>query len=91
MPQFHPQTLLFALAIEYIALTLVTFPAWRTLGGGAGMARWSLGNACLAASLALFSQRGVAPDLLTIVVANALLIFGAQSVYVAVGRLYEAP
>ncbi len=91
MTEIHPQTLLAALAIEYMALTLVTFPAWGSSPSGTGMARWSLGNACLAGSMALLSQRGIAPGVLTVVLANALLIFGAHCVHMAVRQLYEAP
>ena len=91
MTQIHPQTLLVALAIEFVALTLVALPAWRIWPSGSGMPRWTLGNASIAVSMGLLSQRGVAPSVLTVVVANALLIFGMQSIHVAVGRLYGAP
>ena len=90
-PDIHPQTLLVSLAIEFIAMTLVTVPAWRMWPASSGMARWSIGNACLAASMGLLSQRGVAPGLLTVVLANGLLIFGAHCVHVAVRRIYDAP
>ncbi len=91
MTDIHPKTLLIALAIEFISLTLVTLPAWRTWPMRSGMARWSMGNAALALSMGLLSQRGEAPGILTVVVANALLIYGAHSVHVAVRMLYEAP
>ncbi len=91
MSQVHPQTLLIALAIEYISLTLVTLPALRIWPKDSGMARWSVGNACLAVAMALLSERGVAPGLLTVVLANGLLIFGADSVHVSVRHLYNAP
>ncbi len=91
MTPIHPQTLLIALAIEFVALTLVTLPASRMWPVASGMGRWSIGNARLGVSMALLSQRGVAPGILTVVMANGLLIYGTHSLHLAVRSLYEVP
>jgi diguanylate cyclase (GGDEF)-like protein len=87
----HTPTLLLSLAVEYIVLALVTLPSMRMWPASSGMTRWSVGIAAMAASMGLLSQRGVADGLLTVVLANAFMIFGVESVHVAARQLYQAP
>lgn len=81
----HTPTLLLVTALQFIMLAAAAVPLMRT-AGAAALTRSALLSVVLAtAAVALFSQRGVLPNIFTIVVANACLLVATQ---VWVGALY---
>ena len=81
----HTPTLLLVTALQFIMLAAAAFPLMRT-AGAAALTRSALLAVVLAtAAVALFSQRGVLPNIFTIVGANACLLVSTQ---IWVGALY---
>jgi signal transduction histidine kinase len=66
-----------ACAVVFLGLTVSMALGWSELRGRAGLSRFASGYGVVVGSATLFAGRGRAPDLLTAVVANVLLVMAA--------------
>lgn len=90
--QLDMRTLVVAQLVVFTLLCLVSFLAWRAEKGiikGAGF--WFVGFAAIAVGTGGIALRGVLPDFVTIVVANALAMGGIVSQALGVFRLRGKP
>jgi hypothetical protein len=69
--QLDPRTLVVIAVFVALVPTAIAALVWRTRRTYPGFGRWTLGNLLGTLCLALLSMRGVAPDWISIVLANA--------------------
>ncbi len=74
----HPQTAFFLAGLLYIALPLTAWSILRRRHDGRTVTLWCLGGGAFGIGTALIGMRGIAPEWLSLPVAN-LLIFGSYA------------
>jgi signal transduction histidine kinase/ActR/RegA family two-component response regulator len=67
-----PRALIVATILVTTVLSLLDLAIWRTRKTFPGFGRWAVAHALTAPTLVLFAFRGILPDFLTVIVANAL-------------------
>ena len=85
-----PALLLFG-AFQLLFLILLSVPVWHARGSGAVANRMVWGVLMSLAGMALLAQRGVLPNVLTMVLANALALAGNRVTYRQIYALYGLP
>ncbi len=86
--QLDTRTLVVVSSLVALAPTIIGAMVWRTRQTCPGFGRWTLGNFLALLGLFLVSLRGIAPDGLSIVVANASTI-GAAILFLHGIRIYR--
>ncbi|MBU0752982.1 MAG: PAS domain S-box protein, partial [Gammaproteobacteria bacterium] len=89
------RTLSFIALVSALLLAAGLHLAYRTVARDPGLRLWAVGASVSAIGYGLFALRGGIPDLLSIVVANTLLVLGATCLYLGqrrfLGRSREFP
>jgi hypothetical protein len=82
--RLDPRTLIESAVLVALLSTLITTLVWRARRTRSGFGYWTLGNLAAALCLKLLGLRGIAPDWISIVVANGLsltaMIFFLQGI-----------
>lgn len=89
-------TLLIAITVVHLAGSLLFFVLWRFYPGkyakiSASIGLWALTLAALGSGTVLVGLRGYVPDMLSIIVANALILLGTGQARVAISALFGQP
>lgn len=74
-----------------LSLTMLLMLGFLLRTGIAGIREWFVSNICLVFALPLFILRGAIPDLLSIVVANTLLVMSCSGYYAGCARFLGRP
>lgn len=70
------RTLSFVLTLTTVALSILMLFIWRTSKTYSGFGFWAFANLSIAIGFLLLSLRGMAPDLITVIAANSLILGG---------------
>ena len=76
-------------SLQLLLLILLSVPAWHARGNGRLANRMAWGVALSVIGMLLISQRGVLPNVLTMVVANAMLLAGNRVTYRQIYDLFN--
>jgi diguanylate cyclase (GGDEF)-like protein len=84
------RTLFILTVLVNIVIALVMAIYWRTQKTYAGFGYWTLTNVAMTVTFSLFALKGIAPEFLTVVVANTMAVAGAACRYAGVRFFWGA-
>jgi hypothetical protein len=77
--ELNPRTLMAAFIVLWLVCAAIAMAIWWTRRRYPGFGRWLIADLTLFLSLCLLSLRPAAPDWVSIVSANAVLVFGRRT------------